>query len=236
MTATDPDTLREQLLALGDPAFRSFQQRLIPGARELIGVRMPQLRRIARQIARGDWRTFLDGAASRYYEERMVQGLVIGYARCTARERMERLTRFIPLVDNWALCDCCCCRVAEAERPELWRLIDPLFSAEGEYTVRFAVVMALVNFIDEEHLEELLARLERLGREEYYIRMAVAWAVSVCFVRFPGPTRRWLETCRLDDWTFDKSLQKIRESLRVDAATKEEIGALKRHRRSRKEA
>lgn len=224
-------TLREQLFALADPAYREFTRPLIPGVEHLIGVRVPQLRRLAREIARSaTWRTWLDGAESLYHEERIVQGLVIGYARCTPDEKLHYLERFLPLIDNWAVCDICCWHLRDDERQPMWRFLQPRFTSRQEYEFRFAVVMSLGNFIDEEHLDTLLAHLDAARHEGYYARMGVAWALSVCYVRFPERTEAWLRRSTLDDWTYNKALQKIIESNRVDAATKQYIRTQKRRR------
>ncbi|MDE7304523.1 MAG: DNA alkylation repair protein [Alistipes sp.] len=224
-------TLREQLFELADPRYRDFNASLTPGAPPMIGVRLPQLRAIAREIARGDWRAWFDEAPGDYFEERMLQGLVIGYAKCPPDEKLRYVARFVPSIDNWAVCDCFCWRLRPAEREPMWRFILPYFDSAAEYEVRFAVVMALSNFVEAERLDRLLELFGRVRHEGYYVRMGVAWAVSVCYAKFPGPTGEWLrESCPLDDWTFNKALQKIVESLRVSDADKAAARAMKRPR------
>ena len=112
----------------------------------------------------------------------------------------------------------------------MWEFIQPRFRSEAEYEVRFAVVMALGNFVDQAHIEDLLQLLDGIRHEAYYARMGVAWAVSVCYIKFPERTHAWLESCSLDDWTFNKSLQKIVESYRVSDAAKQEIRTMKRRK------
>lgn len=226
-------TLRDELFRLADPRYRDFSASLTPGAGKMIGVRLPQLRAIAREIARGEWRRWLDDeAGDDYFEERMLQGLVIGYAKCPPDEKLRQVARFVPRIDNWAVCDCFCWRLSKAEREPMRRFILPYFHAEGEFEVRFAVVMALSNFVEAEYLDRLLELLGSVRHEGYYARMGVAWAVSVCFVKFPERTREWLEeACPLDDRTYNKALQKIVESLRVTPETKAAVRALKRRNR-----
>lgn len=221
-------TIQEQLLALNEPRYRKFTTALMPGVTNVIGIRLPLLRTMAREIARGDWREYLATAKEHYFEERMLQGLVIGYAKCSPDEKLQYVARFVPKIDNWAVCDSFCWRLRTTERQPMWEYIQPWFHASTEFGTRFAVVMALGNFVDEEHLEELLQRLNEVNHETYYSRMAVAWAVSVCYVKFPERTHQWLDDCSLDDWTYNKSLQKIVESYRVNDAAKREIRAMKR--------
>ena len=223
-------TLRDQLLELCEPKYMKFTSALMPGVENVLGIRLPLLRKIAREIAAGDWRAYLAQAGDFYFEERMLQGMVISYARCDPAEKLEHVARFIPKIDNWAVCDCFCWRLKAAERQPMWEFIRPRFRSEAEYEVRFAVVMALGNFVDQAHIEDLLQLLDGIRHEAYYARMGMAWAVSVCYIKFPERTHAWLENCSLDDWTFNKSLQKIVESYRVSDAAKQEIRAMKRRK------
>ena len=223
-------TLRHRLLELCEPKYLKFTSALMPGVENILGIRLPLLRKIAREIAAGDWRAYLAQAGDFYFEERMLQGMVISYARCDPAEKLGHVTRFIPKIDNWAVCDCFCWRLKAAERQPMWKFIRPRFGSEAEYEVRFAVVMALGNFVDQAHLEDLLQSLDGIRHEAYYARMGVAWAVSVCYVKFPARTHAWLESCSLDDRTYNKSLQKIVESHRVGDAAKQEIRAMKRRK------
>lgn len=223
-------TLRDQLLELCEPKYMKFTSALMPGVENVLGIRLPLLRKIAREIAAGDWRAYLAQAGDFYFEERILQGMVISYARCDPAEKLEHVARFIPKIDNWAVCDCFCWRLKAAERQPMWEFIRPRFRSEAEYEVRFAVVMALGNFVDQAHIEDLLQLLDGIRHEAYYARMGVAWAVSVCYIKFPERTHAWLESCSLDDWTFNKSLQKIVESYRVSDAAKQEIRAMKRRK------
>lgn len=216
--------IRERLLALGEPAYRDFSASLLPGVEHIIGVRLPALRRLAREIVRGDWRGYLREADDLYFEERMLQGMVIGYAPCSPEEFLRLTATHLPKIDNWSLCDSFCRRLRPAEREPVWRFIDPLFRAEGEYEVRFAAVTGLNNFTDVEHLDALLGHLGSVRHEGYYARMAVAWAVSVCYAADPDRTGAWLgEGCPLPEWTYGRSLQKILESRRTTAEQRADI-------------
>lgn len=222
-------TLREQLIEMAEPRYREFISPLMPGVEHVLGIRLPQLRRIAREMVRGDWRHHLAHCEDLYFEERMLRGLCIGYARCDPTERLDLIRRFVPQIDNWSVCDSFCMRrIPAAERAPMWEFIRPYFRSEAEYDVRFAVVTALSNYVDAEHLGELFRHLEEARHEGYYARMGVAWAVSVCFAKFPERTLEWLRNAPLEEWTYRKSLQKIVESHRVDAAMKQTVRALKR--------
>ena len=100
-----------------------------------------------------------------------------------------------------------------------------------EYEIRFAVVSFLDYFISEEYIREILKILGSIKHEGYYVKMAVAWAVSVCYVKFPERTWELLEGYELDDFTHQKSIQKIRESFRVSKEEKDRLLTLRRSRK-----
>lgn len=158
------NTLRERLVAMSDPAYRQFNASLLPGVTDMLGIRLPKLRALAREIARGEaWRDLLRDDDIRYFEERMLRGLVIGYVRCPLEERLALVRDFVPTIDNWAVCDTFCRRLRSDEREPVWRMIQPLFESPREFEARFAAVTALGNFVDAEHLDRLFERLE-IGR------------------------------------------------------------------------
>ena len=223
------NTLRERLVAMSDPAYRQFNASLLPGVTDMLGIRLPKLRALARKIARGEaWRDLLRDGDIRYFEERMLRGLVIGYVRCPLEERLALVREFVPTIDNWAVCDTFCRRLRSDEREPVWRMIQPLFASPREFEARFAAVTALGNFVDAEHLDRLFERLEAVRCEAYYARMGVAWAVSVCFAKYPARTRPLLSGGWLDDGTQNRAIQKIVDSFRVAGEDKAYVRTLRR--------
>lgn len=220
--------IREQLVQISESALRKFNAKLLPGIDNILGVRQPILRKMAKEIVKGDWRNFLDGSESLYFEERMLHGLVINYAKCLPEEKLMLTKRFMPLIDNWSVCDCFCRKVSAQEREALWSYILPLFNSNSEYEVRFAVVMSLKNFVDDHHIKEVFELFEKVNHQGYYARIAIAWAISVYCVQFPERTEEYLKTSTLDFWIVNKSIQKCVESYRISCDTKERLKRLKR--------
>lgn len=220
----DYAAILEELLRLGDPKYKAFNESLIPGTATAYGVRVPDIRAIARRVIRSDPRGFLAVSVPGSYEEIMLRGMVIAGMKLPAGERLPLIEGFLPLIDNWAVCDTFCgsLKLRSPEDMELmWRFIGPLFSDPREYHARFALVMFLGHFVDPDHISPGLAHIEALTQEQYYVRMAAAWAVSVCYVKFPAETMELLKRRTLPRFTQNKSIQKIRESYRVPKEDKE---------------
>jgi 3-methyladenine DNA glycosylase AlkD len=224
------EKIRQQLEALADKEYRAFSSGLLPNTEHILGVRLPLLRKMSKQIARSEWREYLQSANENSFEEIMLQGMVIGCVKCSIEERLSYIQSFIPHIDNWSVCDSFCASLKfTRESPELmWNFLLPYLKSEHEFSIRFGVVMLIFYYIDEEHVEEILIYLDKVHHDGYYVKMAVAWAVSICYVQFPKCTLNYLAQNHLDDFTYNKALQKITESLKVDKETKKTIRAMRR--------
>ena len=225
------DLLMERLEALADPKYREFSESLIPGSSgKSLGVRMPQLRALAKEICRGDWRAFLrETDGNNIYEIVMLRGLVIASGPCAFEERLSLLGAYIPEIENWAVCDCVAGSLHSVKKhlPEMLDFLKPYLESAQEFELRFAVVMLMDYFLTPEYIGWVLGTLPSLRHEGYYVKMAVAWAVSVAFVKFRSQTLELLESRALDPWVQNKSIQKCRESRRVSTKDKQMLFTLK---------
>ncbi len=224
------NTIRQRLEAMAEPEYGAFHAKLCPGMTGNLGVRTPQLRALAKEIAKGDFRAYLLAARDDSYEETLLQGMVIGCAKMDLPERLERVASFVPKIDNWATCDLFCSSLSFTKKylPETREFLMPYLSSKEEYSLRFGVVMLLDYYITEEWIDDTLRTLARIRHDGYYVKMAVAWAVSICYIHFPEKTEQLLRSSTLDDFTHNKAIQKIRESRRVDKAKKDALQKLKR--------
>lgn len=219
--------VRELLLENQDLKYRDFNSKLIPNVakEKIIGVRVPVLRQIAKEAAEEKAHIGDD-----YFEEKMVRGLCIGYSKEPFEVKLKELDGFIPLIDNWAVCDSVCSslKFTNKHKKEMWSYINMyLTHCDREFDVRFAVVMMMDYYIDDEYIDRVLSLLSQISSEYYYVNMAVAWALSVCYVKFPEKTYKLIEEKKLSTWVHNKTIQKIRESNRVDKQTKEMLKAMK---------
>lgn len=232
-----PETpIQKKLRLLSDEGYKSFTAALIPGIDKdkMIGVRIPALRKLAAEILKED-ATVLMGymetfGPDSFYEEKQLWGILIGKAKITDEKRMEWYRRFVPVIDNWAVCDIACASIpAIKKNPEPWfSFVTSYLGKDSEFEIRFGVVMLLSNFINDEYIDRVLDALSGVRNPAYYVTMAVGWTLAACYVRFPQKAEALLAKGVLTPEIQNKTIQKIRESRSVSDENKEHMKGYKR--------
>lgn len=231
-----PDTLEEridvlrELKELADEPYRIFQSRLLPGTENILGVRIPKLWKLAGRLVKEEGSGYLERASDGTYEEIMLQGMVIGLLKEDVRQMLKRLPSFLAKANNWAHCDIVCSGLKKVkdDRESVLAFLEPYITSENEFEARFAVVLLLNYYIDEAYIDTTLNLLQQAVHPGYYVKMALAWALSVCYVQFPEKTLRCMKEGNFEDFTYNKALRKITESYRVSKEEKAFIRSLKR--------
>ena len=213
------DEIRQEILALAENDYKEFSAALLPGVEYVLGVRLPQLREIAKRIAKlepNQWQAYLE-AEPYYFEERMLQGMIIGAVKVPDEERLRYIAEFVPKINSWSVCDSFCSGLKFAKKnPELaWKFIQPYLQSGEEYSIRFAVVMMLNYYLTDDYIDRVLALLDTVNHEAYYVKMAVAWALATALAKQPEKTWAYFQHHHLDADTWRKTIQKCIESHRI---------------------
>lgn len=225
------DWIKEKLEEYIEEGYRKFSSGLIPGADNVLGIRLPLLRKLAKELAKGDWKNYLEQAVDDSMEEIMLQGMTLGYVKAPFEGKKSYLDRFVAKIDNWSVCDTTCASMkpmCQEDVGKFWDYACCCIQDDREFVIRFGVVMMLDHYITKDYINEILPILDEVVHDGYYVKMAVAWAISVCYVKFPAETMELLKHSKMDDFTYNKSLQKIIESYRVPKEDKEIIRQMKR--------
>lgn len=223
--------LQQHLFGMRDAAYAAFIAKLTPGfpPSHFIGVRVPLLRTIARSFAKEEAasQSFLSHLPHSYYEEDMLHGMLISlvkdYDRC-----LDLTDRFLPYVDNWAVCDTLSPKLFAKHKAQLLENILRWSSSSHTYTCRFGVRMLMTHFLDDSFSADFLEIPAAIRSEEYYVKMMVAWFFATALAKQWEATLPYLENRQLDPWTHRKTIQKAIESYRIPPERKDYLRMMRK--------
>ncbi len=225
----DMDAIQEKLFALQDLNYRQFQAKLMPTVdpEQIIGVRMPALRKLAKELkGTAEAEAFLAALPHRYYDENNLHGLLL-CARSGYEETVAGLEIFLPHVDNWATCDLLSPRAFRSHPPQLPGQLRRWLDSGDTYTVRFGLEMLMSFYLDECFRLEYLDWAAEVKSEEYYVRMMAAWYFATALAKQYDAALPYLTSRRLEQWTHNKTIQKAVESYRITPEQKDALRALR---------
>lgn len=221
-------TIQDSLFSLADANYKSFHSALIPtvNPQRILGVRVPVLRTFAKTLSPEQTAEFLAHLPHDYYDENMLHAILLngikGFDRCLAL-----VEDFLPYIDNWAVCDCLSPAVFRRHRTQLLSQVLRWIKSPAEYTCRFGIGTLMRHFLDEDFRPEYLSLPAALDREDYYVKMMVAWFFATALAKQWDAALLYLEERRLPPWTHNKAIQKARESYRITPQQKEYLKTLK---------
>ena len=219
----------EDLLENRDEKYADFNARLIPNIERsrILGVRMPILRKIVKSnYTELEENGFLKELPHRYQEENLIHGIMISEIR-NLKLCIRELDRFLPFVDNWAVCDVLSPNVLKNNREETLRKVDLWLKSECVYTVRFAIGVLMQYCLDKEFNDKYLEKVVRIENDDYYVKMMQAWYFATALAKQWENAIVYLEQKKLKIWVHNKTIQKAIESRRISAENKKYLKALK---------
>lgn len=222
--------IQNELFALQDLGYKKFHGSLMPTVAEdkIIGVRVPQLRKLAKQYAKTqECVQFLRALPHEYYEEDNIHAFVIEQIR-DFEIALAETESFLPYIDNWATCDMFLPMVFKTNVDALIPCIQKWLESNETYTVRYAMGLLLKLCLDDDFKPEYLKWVSEVQSDEYYIRMMQAWYFATALAKQYDSAIAYLTEHRLDVWTHNKTIQKAIESYRINKETKAYLKTLKR--------
>ena len=222
--------IQKRLFELQDKDYAAFQSKLVPNidSKLIVGVRVPVLRKFAKELKKNQsCEEFLKELPHKYYDENMLHAIIISemkdYKGC-----IERLNEFLPYIDNWAVCDILSPKVFKKNKDILLEEIYTWSKSKEIYTCRFGIGMLMSHFLDEDFNKEYLKLPAGIKSKEYYVNMMLAWFFATALAKQWDATLPLIEEEKLALWVHNKSIQKARESYRIDKKRKDYLLSLKR--------
>lgn len=222
--------IRAQLLALRDEKYKAFQAALIPNIDPdtIVGVRMPILKKLAKQLVKaGQAEQFTNDLPHKYYDENILHALIFGELKLTYEEISARIEKFLPYVDNWAVCDTIRAKALMQDPAKAYELILAWLKTNETYKTRFALVCMLNYFLDDYFSPAHLNLIQTIQNDDYYVRMAIAWYLSYALIKQYDATLPLIESHALPTWIHRKTIQKAIESFRIPPDRKNYLKTLR---------
>ncbi|MBP3742404.1 MAG: DNA alkylation repair protein [Treponema sp.] len=225
----------------GSSKYADFSKSLNPTSLPMLGVRLPELRKLAKKIAKNDYKKFLGQNPMDSFEMETLQAMVIGYAKDDLSEILACAADFIPKIHDWSVNDSFCQTFKICEKPdcqkECWDFFMKYANSKREFEVRVVAVMLMSHYLNDEYIDRVIQVLNNVytgdtpdKSDYYYAKMGVAWAVATVAAKYPEKCLAYMKSPdnHLDGWTYNKSIQKMCESFRVSEELKEEMKKLRK--------
>lgn len=224
------EEVNQRLDALAEEKNAKRSSGITPGSKPMLGARIPDLRKLAKQIAKENYQEFLEQCPDDYFEQQCLQAFVLGYAKDDIETILSLADRFIPKIQDWAVNDSFCqtFTIARKYRERVWEWLMPYGEKQDEYSQRVAAVLLMSHFLVDDYIGQVLDVMNRLTYDAYYTKMGVAWCVATAYAKYPKETYAFLLDNSLEDWTYNKAIQKMIESFRVSKEDKEMLRSMKR--------
>lgn len=220
----------QKLISQKDEKYKEFHSSIVLNSKyEMIGIRVPKMREIAKEIAKTDIEDFLKCAQDNYYEEVMIQGLAISHIK-NEETFYNYFKKYIKKVDNWALCDsfCSSIKIVRKNEKKYFNEAVKMSLSKKEFISRIGLVIILDHFISEKNLNTIFETLNKIESDKFYINMAESWLLCEMYIKYPKETTKFLKKNNLNTFTQNKAISKIHDSYRVSKEEKDYLKTLRK--------
>lgn len=220
--------IKEFLLANQDIKYRDFTLPLLPNIDKntFIGVRLPIIKKYAKELDESSKKEFLNSLPHQYHEENILHAFILSNMK-DYDEFINKVNIFLPYVLNWSVCDTICNKHLNKHKSQLIKEIYQWLKSDEVYRVRYAVKCLMNYYLDGDFKEEHLVKVEQVKLEDYYVKMMIAWYLATGLAKNYDPFVKVIEEKRFDSFTHNKAIQKAVESYRVSEEHKAYLKTLK---------
>lgn len=199
-----------------DLKYKEFNDKIVNTKLKTIGVRTPILKDISKKILKQVNSDYLDKVGNIYYEEILIEGFIISYIK-DINVFLNKIDIFLDKIDNWAICDLvnASCKIFDKYKEEGLEFIHKNIKSNNMWRVRFAFVTLLNYYIYEKYLDLIFNYVNKDKNDDYYVMMSKAWLISICYIKYPNKTLKYIKNTKIDNKLYNTIIQKICDSKRV---------------------
>ena len=223
------DSIKEKLFKLQDKKYQELQSKIIPNidSSTIIGVRTPEIKKLAKEVVKGDYKPFLEELPHKYYDENQLHAFIISEIK-DYDECIKYINKFLPYINNWATCDTLIPKVFKKNTDKLIIEVKKWIKSKDTYTIRYGIGTLMRFYLNDEFKEEYLELVSKIKSNEYYVNMMIAWFFATSLAKQYDSTIKYIESNKLDTWVHNKTIQKAIESYRITDKQKDYLRKYKR--------
>lgn len=226
--------LKKYLISLSDDKYREFNKRIIPDTK-LMGVRIPILRKIAKDISKGNYTEFLLLEKGTTHEEVMLDGLVAANIKTDFCTMLSYIKNYSQKIYNWALNDTVSFKNIKNYREQMLAQIPWFVENENPWVIRYGLKILMDFYTDDEYIGKVLEITESVKNEFYYVQMMQGWLLATAFTysrNCRSSVLEFLKNADISDSVFNMTVRKICDSIKADKSDKELVKKMKATRSS----
>ena len=218
------NSLVNYLLSLREEEYKNFNLKLVSSKYEMIGIRIPLIRDIAKRISKTNFMPLFSLFNNEYYEVVLLEGILISYIK-DIEEVILKLVNYVKKIDNWAICDTVVSslKIVNKNKDKVLVFVDNLINSKEIFSVRFGFVILLDYYVNEEYLDVIFEYVKNNKINEYYVNMSISWLLCECYVKFTNRTYEFIELNKLSEFVIRKTVSKVNDSFRVSAKDKSKL-------------
>jgi len=203
------------LFSIKDLKYSKFHSGLTRN-NNVIGIKTPILKQIAKSISKTNYMDFIKLNKHKYYEEIVIHGLIITYLK-DYDLAIKLFDEYINYIESWASCDIVVCnfKIVKKNLDKTFIKLKEYLNNSNFWINRVGIVLLLAYYLNDDYIDKVLEMADNIESDEYYVKMANAWLISMCLIKYYDKTHNFLLNTKLDDWTYNKALQKAIESYRI---------------------
>lgn len=214
--------IKNELLNLKEDKYKKFSSSLLPGVKNILGIRLPILKKTAKKIYKeGKIEEFISQNTDEFYELTMLEAMCVGLIKDYS-QAIKHIENFIEKINNWGVCDTFCCglKTVKENKEEFKNFLEKYFNSNDEFKLRFAYVI-LLNYYIESDFNYTLEKIKKFNNDSYYSKMAASWLLSICFIKKFDETFDFIKKNKIHNFVLRKGITKARESFRLNKEQKE---------------
>ena len=222
-------------LAKGNGEYAVFNKKIVNTKKQVLGVRTPDMRKFAKSLAKKmDFNAvlnYLKTCDKNVYEEVLLSGFIINYSKFSDEQKMKLTRIYLKYADSWALIDCFASSRGNFDKKLWFNFAGGYLASKKEFEARFGIIFLMANFLDKEYIDKIFIALRKVKHGGYYVKMGLAWLFATAAVKFYDKTlselKKSVNNRSIDQWTYNKALQKMTESYRFTDNQKKEVRRLR---------